>query len=302
VYRALQLAERAGSGAIGGYAVFAAIAGDGTVHRAETQRGGSSTLFIAGERTGVEPPDAIANAPYAAVMSSGPDRPAPLAQFLPGDGGIGLVTGHRLPNGAGPNGVALNTTVLARMGEGLSAEAALARVLDAVPDADAGMIALGPGRGIAILNSARVARRPDLGSAILASPDGATIAILHNAIWPARTLAPLLADVGLEAMVPARVPLGSIDVCAGIPVIASEHDRVIVDGGGVAVRIETTDGRIVRGRQNCAAVYLGSAVVRGDEVLGTTMEEPNVVVENGVVIILSGQPRFTIRYGHGSGS
>jgi hypothetical protein len=300
VFRALQIAERAGSGSIGGYAVFAAIAGDGTLHRAETQRGGTATLFTAGERTGVEPPDDIANAPFAALMSSGPDRPAPLSQFLPGDGGIGLVTGHRLPNAAGPDGVPLNASVLAWMGRGLSADAALARVLDAAPDADAGMIALGPGRGIAMLNSARVARRPDLGSALATSPAGAAVAILHNAIWPARTLAPLLAEIALEVMVSSRAALGTIEVRTGVAVVASERDRVIVDDRGVAVRIETTDARIVHGRWNCAAIYVGAEVVRDGSVLGATMEEPNVVVEDGVVVRLSGQPRFVIPYGEKS--
>lgn len=297
VFRTLRMAERIGTGAIGGYAVFAALAGDGTVHRAETQRGGTRTLFTSGEHTGVEPPPEIATARYAAVMSSGPDRPAPLAQFLPAAAGIGLVTGHRLPNGAGPDGRAYNAAVLAALGEGLDADAALRRVLERAPDADAGMIALGPRAGIGLLNSARVARRPDLGSAVLEGPRGTAIAILHNAIWPARTLAPLLAEAGLEMMAKARQPLGTILVLAGTPVVAGPEDRVLVDAGGLAFRIETTDGRIATGRHNCAAIYIGALVVRGDAVVGATSEEPNVVVEDGRVVSLSGQPRFALSYG-----
>jgi hypothetical protein len=296
VFRTLQLAERIGSGAIGGYAVFAAIDRDGRLHRAETQRGGTTTLFTSGERTGVAPPQEIATAPYAAVMSSGPDRPAPLSQYLPADAAVGLVTGHRLPNGAGRDGRALNDAVLAGLAEGLTAAAALARVLDAEPDADAGMIALGPGRGIALANSARVARRPDLGSALLTGPEGAAIAILHNAIWPSRTLAPLLAEAGLEMMLAAHAPLGTVEVAAGTPVVLADCDRVHVDVAGVAYRVETTDGRIVAGRHNCAAIYIGAEVVGPAGVLGHTLEEPNVMVEDGRIASLSGQSRFRLGY------
>lgn len=296
VFRTLQMAERIGEGAIGGYAVFAAIDGEGKVHRAETQRGGTTTLFTRGEKTGVSPPDVIASAPFAAVMSSGPDRPAPLSQFLPADGQVGLVTGHRLPNGAGLDGRRLNDAVLAAMGEGLSARSALKQVLDANPQSDAGMIALGPGRGIELMNSARVAQRPDLGTAQLAGPDGSAIAILHNAIWPAATLAPLLAETGLEWMLRSQAPIGTVDIRAGIPVMAGDRDRLIVNEDGIAERAETTDGRIVTGRHNCAAIYLGAEVVCGDRILGVTSEEPNVIVEDGRIISLSGQRQFSINY------
>ena len=101
VFKGLQAAERVGTGSIGGFAVFAAISEDGPLFMSETQRGGTATLFTAGETSGVLPPSEIAAAPYAAVMSSGPDRPAPLSQFLAADPAIGLVTGHRLPNARG---------------------------------------------------------------------------------------------------------------------------------------------------------------------------------------------------------
>lgn len=297
VFRTLQLAERIGTGAIGGYAVFAAIDRDGILHRAETQRGGTATLFTAGERTGVAPPPEVAAAPFAAVMSSGPDRPAPLTQFLPADPHVGLVTGHRLPNGAGRDGRALNAAVLAAMAEGASAEAALRQVLETEPDADAGMIALGPGRGLFLLDSARVARRPDLGGTLARGPGGAAIAILHNAIWPVRTLAPLLAEAGLEVMVRAREPRGRVEVRAGTPVVLAGRDRVLVGPDGVASRIETTDARIVTGRHNCAAIYIGAEIVHQDGVLGVATEEPNVVVEDGAIVSLSGQSRFHLAYG-----
>lgn len=296
VFRTLALAERIGTGAIGGYAVFAAIDRTGTLHRAETQRGGSRTLFTFAETTGVQPPEEIASAPYAAVMSSGPDRPAPLMQFLPGDGSVGLVTGHRLPNAAGRDGRALNVAVLNAMRQGEPAERALRTVLDAEPDADAGMIALGPDRGIAMLNSQRVERRPDLGSSLLRSAGDAAIAILHNAIWPAGTLAPLLAEAGLEMMTATRLPAGRVEVKAGTPLLLGALDCVIVDEHNMVLRVETTDRRIVTGIHNCAAIYVGARVIRGGDVLGVTLEEPNTMVENGRIVSLSGQSHFRIGY------
>ncbi len=49
-------------------------------------------------------PTVFAHARHAALMSSGPNRPSPLAQFTPGDARVGLVTGHRLPNTVGAGG------------------------------------------------------------------------------------------------------------------------------------------------------------------------------------------------------
>jgi hypothetical protein len=75
VYRSLRATERVGAGSIGGFAAFGAISADGKLMRYETQRGGTSTLFIEGEITGTDPPPDVATAASAAVISSGPDRP-----------------------------------------------------------------------------------------------------------------------------------------------------------------------------------------------------------------------------------
>src|SRR5690606_7545797 len=222
VFKALAAAEAVGAGAIGGFAVFAALTGNGRLFRAETQRGGSATLFTEGETTGTAPPPEIAAAPFAALMSSGPDRPAPLAQFLAASES-GLVTGHRLPNTPGADGRAVNEAVLAAMAAGRSAEQSLSLVLEKDPDVDAGMIALGPERGLFALNSRLVAARPDLGGATLVSGDAA-VAVLHNAIRPATELAPLVAAVALGIMAPPHLIAGHAVVRAGTPVaLANAH-------------------------------------------------------------------------------
>jgi hypothetical protein len=143
-FEALRTVERVARGAIGGFVSFVAITTDGRLLRAQTQRGGTSTLFTDGEKTGTAPPAAIAQAPLAGLMSSGPDRPAPLVQFTPADPTVGLVTGHRLPNMPGADGIALNQAVLDRMRAGEPPARAARSVLQRNPEADAGIIALGP--------------------------------------------------------------------------------------------------------------------------------------------------------------
>jgi len=294
VFRALAAAEAVGTGAIGGFAVFAALTADGRLWRAETQRGGSATLFTEGETTGIDPPPGIAAAPFAALMSSGPDRPAPLSQFLAASG-AGLVTGHRLPNAPGPDGRPVNEAVLAAIEAGSGAAAALARVLDDDPQVDAGMIALGPGRGLAARNSRRVAARPDLGGATLASGGGA-VAVLHNAIRPAVELAPLVAAVALGILAPAHVVAGHAVLRAGTPLALSTVHRLTLGPDGVATLVETTDARILSGRHACAALYLGASVVQGGIDLGRTVMEPNALVEDGRILRLSGQTEIRIPY------
>jgi hypothetical protein len=295
VFRTLAAAERVATGAIGGFAVFAAIGRDGTLHTAQTQRGGSKTLFTSGETTGVEPPPEIASAPFAGVISSGPDRPEPLGQFLVADPTAGLVTGHRLPNMAGSSGVAVNRQVLGLMLEGADARTALRRVLDAEPGIDAGMIALGPERGIAALNSRLVSKRPDIGQASLTREE-AGVEILFNAIRPRATLAPLLAEIAMQVMLPDPAPAGEIVVRAGTAFVASGAHRVIVDADNEVVCIETDVAFLTRGRHNCAAVYLGAPVVRDGVPVGRTLVEPNVIVEDGRIVSLSGQRIFAIPY------
>lgn len=297
VFRALAAVERVGQGAIGGYAVFAAIDAAGALHRAETQRGGTATLFTDGEATGVAPPPAVAEATIAGVMSSGPDRPEPLEQFLPARAGVGLVTGHRLPNAIGPSDRPLNLDVLERLAAGDDARTAVEAVLDSDPEADAGVIAVDAVGRVHGANSARVARRPDLGHARRSDPTGtAVVEVLHNAIHPVAAIAQLAACVALDSMFPPLRSDGHVTVVAGTPLQAGDDCRVHVDADGAAQHIETNDRRILTGRHNCAAIQLGAEVLHDGRRLGRTVFEPNAVVEDGRLVTLSGQTSIRIGY------
>lgn len=295
VFDALAAAERVGSGSIRGYASYVAMEADGTLHWADTQRGGTSTLFIDGEDTGIAPPPKVSRAKLAAVMSSGPDRPEPLSQFTPAEAGIGVVTGHRLPNMPGSGDVPVNVAVLELMKAGKSPQEAVDEVLDASPEADAGIVAGDLKGRVYARNSTRVARRPDLGHA-RREENGAVVEIIHNAIIPVSSLAHLLADIAMESMLRFSLPQGWITVCAGTPVEAGKQDAVIVDDSLVATKIVTTDSRIVNGGWNCAAVYLGSKVIRRGKILGTTTAEPNMLVEGGKLSSMSGQIEIRIGF------
>lgn len=296
VFRALAAAERVGQGAIGGFAVFAAIDGEGRLHRAETQRGGATTLFVSGETTGTGPPEEIAAAPVAALISSGPDRPPPLAQFLAADPAGGLVTGHRLPNTPGADGAAVNAAVLAAMAAGQPAAAALAAVLDANPEADVGMIALDRAGGIAAGNSRLVAARPDLGAASLKGAAGAAVEVLHNSIRPVASLAPLVAEIAMQILSPPPAPIGHALVEAGTPLVLARASRVLVDEAGTALQVEVTAPSMLAGEQCCAAVPLGAEIVCNGAVIGVAAAEPNVLVRGGRILRLSGQRAFPIPF------
>ncbi len=287
-FKALQAVERVGRGAIGGFASFVAISA-GEVLRAETQRGGTGTLFVCGETIGVVPPAAFAHAPMAAVMSSGPDRPAPLSQFTPAAAKVGIVTGHRLPNLPGVDGVALNRAVLERMARGEPAPAAASAELARNPDADAGIIALDAAGRIFAGDSARVARRPDIGRALVRAAGGdMAVAVLHNAIYPHAPLAALAAAVALDVVVPIDRADLRVRLDAGTPVQHGAENCVIVDGANVALAVTVSEPRWLMGRQDGAIVGFAAAVRRGDELLGYATAEPSCVVEAGRIVSLSG--------------
>jgi len=297
VFRALQAAEAVGRGAIGGFACFAAITSAGKLYRQQTQRGGTTTLFISGESTGVEPPMAVATATMAAVISSGPERPEPLSQFLTADPAAGLVTGHRLPNRPGPDGRPLNLAVLERLRAGKDSRTAVDTILTAHPEADVGFIAVDRRGNVYARNADRVKRRPDLGGAEHRDPDrNIAVAVLHNAITPYPILAELVAQVAFDILRGESEPDGWITLVSGIPVEHGPQNAVHCDAGGEALRVVTTDASMTQGLQVGAAVYIHSTVYRDGEPLGFTQFEPIVTVVDGVVETMSGQQRLPMSY------
>lgn len=297
VFNALRAAEKVGSGAIGGFATFAAITADGRAIFSVTQRGGSATAFTEGETTGVEPPLEFASARIAGVISSGPDRPGDLTQFIPVDPAVGLVTGHRIPPTRGTNGQPMNADALARMTAGMSAEEAVRAVIDASPEADCGLICVSASGGVASANTARVLGRPDVGLALRRDVEtGAAVAVLHNAIRPHQAVADLAAAIAIETMTADLGPAGWITLLAGTPIGMGEENAVFCDADGRSLRVTTTDPAVgVRGDLG-AAVYLASAVYLGDRQVGRTMFEPITTIEAGKIVAFSGKDALRMSY------
>jgi hypothetical protein len=293
----LRASERIGTGSLGGFATFAAITAEGVLLRAETQRGGAATLFTAGETTGVEPPPDVANAIAAGVISSGPDRPEPLAQFVPADGRAGLVSGHRLPQSTGMDGRPLNVAALEGLRAGLSAEAAIAQVLDANPESDAGLLAVDLKGGVAAGNSARVKRRHDLGLAFRENKaHGARVAVLQNSIRPFPSLADLIADIALDVMVGEPATIGTIVVNAGMAITLGPEAMIEVDASSVATRLVTTDPLVMTGTHICAPIYAGSPIYRASRIIVYSHLEPIIEFKDARIVSLIGQASLRIDY------
>lgn len=186
-------AERIGSGSIGGFAVLTAITEGRGVLRLECQRGGLAALRRDRE---ADAWNAISAARVAGVITSGPDRPEPLAQFLAASPG-GLVTGHRLPNRAAASGQAMNLAALDLIEAGMPPDAAVARVTAENPEVDAGLIGV-TRDGIGLADTRLVLLRDDRGALMEREP-GQGRAILHNSITPVAGLARAVADAMIRA-------------------------------------------------------------------------------------------------------
>ena len=290
VFRALKAVESVGSGCIGGFVSFAAITSAGELVRSTTQRGGTSTLFVVDERTGTDPPPGVASAPIAALMSSGPDRPEPLAQFVAGERGTGLVTGHRFAHAQGANGVAFNQDVLDRMMRGASVVGAVDAVLEENRHADVGLIGIDVHGNMRARNTDRVADRIDGGAAEHRSDAPVpSISILHNAILPVAGIAMMAVDVAVETMRPTWSPEFWIETNAGTRVVLGESNSVQVDSDLRVLAITTTDSSLLQGRRDGSPIYIGSHVWQGGKRLGYTVFEPYVVLVDGVIESLIGQ-------------
>jgi hypothetical protein len=297
VFDGLRACERIGRQSIGGFVALAAITSRGALLRASTQRGGTGTLFVDGEASGVEPPEEFAEAVAAGLISSGPDRPEPLSQFLPADAKVGIVAGHRLPNARSVDGGPLNGEVLARLAEGVGAEAAVTSVMDRNPEADCGLIAVDLLGGVAARNSARVLRRPDVHVAMREDARiGARVIAMQNAILPYAMVAEVAATFAMDAMRGEPSRDGWVTLARGVPLRLGDMAAVHCDGALVAEAVTTTDATLLTGTQSGSAIYLNSLVYRDGAPVGRTLSEALCVIKDGRIQSFSGQERVRIPF------
>ena len=107
--------------------------------------------------------DQIKEVRLAGLMSSGPNRPEPLAQFVAPQTGFGIVTGHRMPQTVDQNGTTLNALLLANMGKKMHPQSAIDAVTTQHQNADAGFIAFSIDGNIVQGNCESVSMRLDQG-------------------------------------------------------------------------------------------------------------------------------------------
>lgn len=280
VLAGLAAVEAVGSGEIGGFGVFRALAPGGMLIDAETQAGGHRALVAELERRDLLA--AAGAAGVAALISSGPNRPEPLTQFLAA-GPVGLVTGHRRPDRPGADGVAVNLAALRLMDGGQAPQRAVATVLDANPELDAGLIAV-TAAAIGVAETRRVRRRTDRGSARLAVGDG-EVAVLHNAIQPFEGLAMLAAGAARTVLEAAQPPLPAVRLSPGTAVEPGPEDGLWLAADGAVERIVNANPSLP-GLQGwtSGAVYLGTPVFRGGRRVGTTAAEAYCRLDRGRVV------------------
>jgi hypothetical protein len=285
----LAAAEAVGHGALHGFVSFVAIGSDGRLHRLEIQTGGAGALQAR------EPiPDFLAEARWAALMSSGPNRPAPLSQFTVADPDVGLITGHRFPHALGVSGRPMNLDALALMRRGLGPEAALARIIAANPHADAGFIALSRDGQLHAQDAPYLLNFGDAGNAVGRSGDGrAQVAVLHNAISPHRSLANLVVDVALSAMTSPRGRDVTINFRAGVTVFGGDENAIHIDEAGRVEAVRTHDKRYVAGSWSFGLGYR-TPVYRRDAFVGRALYEPYLSAEDGKIASIDGRPSIEL--------
>jgi hypothetical protein len=291
VLQALRAVEAVGRGAIGGFVSFVAITASGRVDRLQTQYGGTQTLLPGGAGS---MPTAIAEATIAGLMSSGPDRPEPLSQFTPADGDVGLVTGHRMPNTIGVNGMNLSDEVLQLMRHGHRPFDAVGCVIAANPDVDAGIIALSVDGNIHAANTPNVGKRSDAGRAMIGSAaEGAAVAVLHNAIRPHRPIAALAAEIAMDVMRPSDRPDGWITFRKGTRALSGQANSVSIGADGFVETIIVANPKFLAGRWNFGIGY-EAPVVMATEVVAAMLYEPYMVLQDGLLFTIDGRAELAV--------
>lgn len=283
---AVAAAEAVGTGAIGGF-VSAVCLADGAVVRGETQAGGIAAIRFATARTAFE------TATMAALISSGPHRPEPLSAFALAEPGVGVVTGHRLPNTPGADGKPMNQSVLERMASGTPTRHAVREVIESNPSADCGLAAIdAAGNGFAMQTPA--ALRPD-SHLVCQTRNGATVCVAHNAILPHESLAALVVEIALDRMVPGLRASAEVTLARGCPVRTGTPAGLAIDGER-HVREITLPDVPQRGKTVLNLGYRPRVISadRADEVL---FYEPFVVAQDGMVLSIDGAETMQIATG-----
>ncbi|WP_172332388.1 hypothetical protein [Mangrovicoccus sp. HB161399] len=283
---ALARAEAVGTGAIGGFASFACIGPQG-LWRCGIQRGGARALLARGL------PEEALEAPRAVLMSSGPDRPEPLAQFTPGDAAAGLVTGHRFPNLRGGAGSSPAEAALEAMRAGIGPAEAAELAAAADPDADAGIVCLGLDGRIGMANARHVAAFPGLGQALQAQ-GGARAGVLCNGIAHGALLAPLIAEMALAALVPPQVA-GTVLLQRGLPVLRGSWSELRL-GPQMQPEALVLSASLPSGGRWSAGYGPQARLTRDGLTVGRLLDEPFLTGEDGRVESFDGRECLPVRY------
>lgn len=285
ILEALAKAELVASGALGGFVSFACLT-DAGVLRASVQRKGATGLLADGLPAG------CADARLAVLMSSGPDRPEPLAQFTPADPAAGLVTGHRFPNVPGRDGVSPGEAALRLLRQGLGPSEAANRVATDYPTADAGVICLSRDGEIGLANSAYVAGFRGLGAASR-ERDGRRTGVLCNGISQADSVAALVAEIVLDATAPKTKEL-SVKLHSGLRVARAARAELQLTPDLVPSKLllPTFDGS----SQEWLGGYGPAACVTiGGRLIGVLIDEPFMVGRGNTVSSFDGSKWTTVR-------
>lgn len=284
----LRAVEEIGRGAIGGFVSAAVITEERKLLRAETQNGGTTGLFEN------HPPEAFLRAPFAALISSGPNRPPPLSLFVAAAPDVGIVTGHRFPQVKGTDGVPLNEAILAAIKRGNAPQRSIDDVIAALPGFDAGFVALALDGNVGLGNMPSVLRRADQGAAIEHCADiGASVAILHNAIHPHNAVSVLAKEITLDQMQQSQKQLDVITVTGGVALRHGSRPEIHVNQALQTTEILHPEALSMSSE---GAFGLGDrvSVLCLDQPLGWLDHEPFMVVKNGVVVTLDGKDEIEL--------
>lgn len=277
VFTGLLGAELLGRGAIGGFAVFAILDSAGNLQYRTTQEGGLAALSI---------PASWREARVAAAISSGPNRPEPLIQFLTGRSGLGLVTGHRLPNSPDRNGRPVNEVALEELASSCSPKRAVDLAMTGCDEIDAGLIAVSTGGELAWRNSARVRRRHDLGDSHHVRPE-CGFALMHNSIFVARGPCQFLADTlaGLIRQTLTGEPTSHWIVHLKSPILVqtASRDCIHIDSNERIVALETANANLLTADRVGAVSYLAADVWRDGRKVGEAETELFARLREGAV-------------------
>ena len=109
-------------------------------------------------------------------------------------------------------------------------------------------------------------------------------------------MAALAAAIAMDIMTPGDRSDDWLTVRSGLRLAVGTSNAVVIDAERQALEIRVTTPGMLEGRRSGAPIGYHASVIQDGRTIGSTVMEPYVVLDGGIILSLSGQTELKIPF------